>query len=147
MSEIVLTIDGPSTCTQPALTWRDVDALAKHALVEHTETLSAKVRGEGVRLLPLLERARFRSGATHVIVHGGGDYRACLTIAECESAVMAHRLDGAPLPAELGGPLRLLVPSSSNTCLSVKGVHHIVITDRSEPDTVPTPTSQIRKRT
>jgi DMSO/TMAO reductase YedYZ molybdopterin-dependent catalytic subunit len=146
MSKPILLIDGPSTCAQPELAWEDIDADAQgDALVEHTERLSAKVRGEGVRLLLLLERARFRHDATHVIVHGGGDYRACLTLAECATAVLAHRLDGAPLPAELGGPLRLLVPSSSNTCLSVKGVHRVTVTDRAEPDTVPTPISPIRR--
>src|SRR5260370_1084489 len=56
--EIVLTIEGPTAGAQAALTWRDVDEAARDALVEHTETLSAKVRGEGVRLPALLARAR-----------------------------------------------------------------------------------------
>src|SRR5690348_11444764 len=97
---IVLTIDGPSAHDRASFTWRDVDAAASaDALVEHTEKLSPKVRGEGVRLYFLIDPARARR-ATHAIVHGGGDYRACLSLAECESAVVAHRLDGAPLPAE-----------------------------------------------
>jgi DMSO/TMAO reductase YedYZ molybdopterin-dependent catalytic subunit len=142
----MLVIDGPATAGARELDWNDVDAEARgEFLVEHTERLSDKVRGEGVALARLLASAPLLDGASHAIVHGGGDYRACLTLAECRTAVLAHRLDGAPLPAQLGGPLRLLVPSAENKCLSVKAVHRIVITRGPEPDTVPRPTTQLRK--
>ena len=125
-----LRIEGVGLASPIELGWSEVDALAQgSALVEHTERLSPKVRGEGVRLPALLARATPR-GATHLVVHGGGDYRACLALADLQSAVLAHRLDGAPLPASLGGPLRLLVPASDNACLSVKGVFRLELTDR-----------------
>jgi DMSO/TMAO reductase YedYZ molybdopterin-dependent catalytic subunit len=136
-----LRIEGVGLAAPVELGWNDVDARARgSAVVEHTERLSSKVRGEGVRLEALLPAA---AGATHVVVHGGGDYRACLPLAQVASAVLAHRLDGAPLPSSLGGPLRLLVPSSDNTCLSVKEVSRIV-TDHEEPDTVPKPVTPLR---
>ncbi len=143
-----LIIDGPATASPLELDWSDVDAEARgEFLVEHTERLSAKVRGEGVSLARLLARAPLLDGATHAIVHGGGDYRACLALDDCKTAVLAHRLDGAPLPESLGGPLRLLVPSADNQCLSVKAVHRIVVTRGAEPDTVPRPTTPLRKPT
>jgi DMSO/TMAO reductase YedYZ molybdopterin-dependent catalytic subunit len=139
-----LVIEGPAARARVELEWRDVDALAAgDALVEHTERLSAKVRGEGVRLAAVLARA-LGDGATHVVVHGGGDYRACLALETIATAVLAHRSEGAPLPESLGGPLRLLVPSSDNACLSVKGVNRIIVTDHAEPDTVPKPVTPLR---
>jgi DMSO/TMAO reductase YedYZ molybdopterin-dependent catalytic subunit len=128
-------------------TWAEIDAIAKgEALVEHTETLSPKVKGEGVRVGALLARVTASFPVTHVMLHDDGEYRACLTKQEAvESAVLAHRLDGAPLPDAMGGPLRLLVPASANACLSVKRVTRIVLLDHAEPDTVPRPTTPLRK--
>jgi DMSO/TMAO reductase YedYZ molybdopterin-dependent catalytic subunit len=69
-----------------------------------------------------------------------------LTLDEARSvAVLAHRLDGAPLPESHGGPLRLLVPTSDNLCLSVKRVTRIELLTHREPDTVPRPTTQLRR--
>jgi len=142
---MLLTIDG-ACAVRAELAWPDVDALAHGAaLVEKTERLSPKVRGEGVRLDAILLRAGATDRATHVIVHGGGDYRACLPIASLAGAVLAHRLDGAPLPESLGGPLRLLVPSEDNQCLSVKAVMRLELTDHAEPDTVPKPVTPLRR--
>ena len=128
-------------------TWAEIDAIAKgEALVEHTETMSPKVKGEGVRVAALLARVTAPFPVTHVMLHDDGEYRACLTKKEAvESAVLAHRLDGAPLPDAMGGPLRLLVPTSANACLSVKRVTRIVLLDHAEPDTVPRPTTPLRK--
>lgn len=140
-----LTIDG--ACAAPStMDWAAIDALATgDALVPDTAALSAKVRGEGVRLGAILARARPTAAATHVMVHDAGDYRACLTLDEARDvAVLAHRLDGGPLPDALGGPLRLLVPTSENLCMSVKRVTRIALLTRAEPDTVPRPTTKLR---
>jgi 2-dehydropantoate 2-reductase len=80
------------------------------------------------------------------MVHDAGDYRACLPIDEARDiAVLAHRLDGAPLPASSGGPARLLVPTSENLCMSVKNVARIELLTQAAPDTVPRPTTPLRK--
>ena len=142
-----LTIDG--ACAEPTtLSWRAIDTLADgEALVRDTAALSPKVRGEGVRLWAIVARAQPTAAATHVMVHDAGDYRACLTLDEARDvAVLAHRLDGAPLPDALGGPLRLLVPTSDNLCMSVKRVTRIVLLTHAEPDTVPRPTTKLRTR-
>ena len=142
-----LTIDG--ACAHPAeLAWRDVDALAAGAArIDDTAALSPKVRGQGVRLGALLDRVQPLPAATHVMVHDDGDYRACLTLAEARAAaVLAHALDGAPLPDANGGPLRLLVPTHENLCLSVKRVVRLELLTKAAPDTVPRPTTTLRTK-
>jgi DMSO/TMAO reductase YedYZ molybdopterin-dependent catalytic subunit len=136
-------------CQQPLmLTWAELDALALgEALVADTARLSNRVRGQGVRLAALLARARPTASATHVMVHDEGDYRACLTLAEAQAAaVLAHRQADAPLPEAAGGPVRLLVPTSDNACLSVKRVSRVEILTGAQPDTVPRPTTPLRAR-
>jgi DMSO/TMAO reductase YedYZ molybdopterin-dependent catalytic subunit len=139
-----LIVDG--LCAAPrTFDWNALDALAVgEALVEGTERLSPKVRGEGVRLGALLAAVGADPRATHVVVADDGDYRACLPRAEAEAAVVAHRQGGAPLPAALGGPLRLLVPTSDNACLSVKRVTRVTLTDGPIADTVPRPVTPLR---
>lgn len=140
-----LTIDG--ACARPvALAWREVDALATGAArVDNTAALSPKVRGNGVRLGALIDGAQPLPDATHVMVYDDGDYRACLTLDEARAvAVLAHALDGAPLPDGAGGPLRLLVPTHANQCLSVKRVVRVELLTQAAPDTVPRPTTPLR---
>jgi DMSO/TMAO reductase YedYZ molybdopterin-dependent catalytic subunit len=143
----MLTISGDceNACT---LDWRALDSLCNgEARVGDTAKLSPKVRGEGVRLTAVLALARPRASATHVMVHDDGEYRACLALeGEARAAVLAHRADGRPLDDAHGGPLRLLVPSSDNQCMSVKRVTRIVLLDHGEPDTVPRPTTSLRTR-
>ena len=138
----MLKIDGLAS---RELDWQELDALAVgESLVTATEKLSNKVRGEGVKLAALLHDLDPR--VTHVMVHDDDKYKACLSLSEARSAaVLAHRLDGAPLPESMGGPIRLLVPSSKNACMSVKKVARITLLDHAEPDTVPRPTYEVRK--
>src|SRR3954471_18055673 len=138
----MLPIDG--LCEAPgSLDWRALDALcAGDARVDGTDKLSPKVRGEGVRLSAVIARAQPKSSATHVMVHDDGEYRACLALdGEARAAVLAHRSDGQPLADAAGGPVRLLVPTSDNACMSVKRVTRLVLLDHAEPDTVPRPTT------
>jgi DMSO/TMAO reductase YedYZ molybdopterin-dependent catalytic subunit len=141
-----LTVTG--ACEIPlTLDWGALDTLAHGAdLVADTAALSPKVRGQGVKLGAVLELARPLPSATHVMVHDDGEYRACLTLAEAQTvAVLAHRLDGAPLPDASGGPARLLVPTSDNLCMSVKRVTRIELLTHAEADSVPRPTTPLRK--
>jgi DMSO/TMAO reductase YedYZ molybdopterin-dependent catalytic subunit len=139
----MIVIDGLGA--RRTLEWSQLDALAQgESLVDGTEKLSNKVRGEGVKLAALLHDVDAR--VTHVMVHDDDKYKACLSLDEAKaSAVLAHRLDGAPLPDAMGGPIRLLVPTSNNACMSVKHVARITLLDHAEPDTVPRPTYEVRK--
>jgi len=142
----MITVDG--MCAAPrTLAWEELDALCEGAArVQATEKLSPKVRGEGVKLAALLARVEPDARATHVMIFDDGKYRACLTLDEAlQAAVLAHRLEGAPLPDGMGGPVRLLVPSNDNACLSVKRVTRVELLDHAEPDTVPRPVYEVRK--
>jgi DMSO/TMAO reductase YedYZ molybdopterin-dependent catalytic subunit len=141
----MLLIDG--LCEPTTLDWSALDRLcAGEARVDGTERLSNKVRGEGVRLPAVIAAARPHADATHVMVRDDGEYRACLALdGEARGAVLAHRSDGKPLDDAMGGPVRLLVPTSDNACLSVKRVTRITLLPHAEPDTVPRPTTQLRR--
>src|SRR5262245_6188355 len=105
----MLKIEG--LCAAPqSIDWAQLDALCQGEMcvpaTAATEHLSPKVRGEGVRLAALLELAQPAAGVSHVMIHDDDKYRACLTLEEARSAaVLAHRLDGAPLPDAMGGPV------------------------------------------
>lgn len=66
----------------------------------------------GVSVNALLERARPRPAATHLLAHAYGGYTTNLPLADVleHPAFIAHEAEGAPLPADHGGPARLLVP-------------------------------------
>ncbi len=67
---------------------------------------------EGVRVADLLERAQVTDAATHVLVHAHGGYTTNLPLADLllSDVLVTHTFDGAPLEADHGGPVRLLVP-------------------------------------
>lgn len=145
---MTFSLEVSGACEVPlTMDWGVLDSLAKGAdLVADTAALSPKVRGQGVKLGAVLALARPLPTATHVMVHDDGEYRACLTLAEARDvAVLAHRLDGAPLPESAGGPARLLVPTSENLCMSVKRVRRVELLTHAAPDTVPRPTTPLRK--
>jgi DMSO/TMAO reductase YedYZ molybdopterin-dependent catalytic subunit len=70
-------------------------------------------RWRGVRVRTLLERARPRPHATHVMVHSHGGYTTNVPLEALldDDALVAHSFDDAPLEPDHGGPARLLVPS------------------------------------
>lgn len=80
---------------------------------------------EGVRVSELLSRARPQPGGQFVTFHAfDGTYTDSLTLAEAQApeTLLADTLDGRPLPAAHGGPLRLVIPSQ----LGYKNVKWVV---------------------
>ena len=69
-------------------------------------------RWEGVAVSEILRRARVRPEAVAVMVHGEQDYTTNLLLTDLqdEDALLAIKHDGKDLPAEHGGPCRLVVP-------------------------------------
>lgn len=67
----------------------------------------------GVPLGWVLEHVGVGPEVTHVIAHAEDGYSANLPIAAVRdpSALLAYDYEGAPVPPEHGGPLRLLAPS------------------------------------
>jgi DMSO/TMAO reductase YedYZ molybdopterin-dependent catalytic subunit len=88
----------------------------------------------GVRVAPLLDRARPRASATHALIHCFGGYSTNLPLAALrdEDVLIAHRAGGEPLAREHGGPARLLVPSRY-LWKSAKWVQSIELMDHDEP--------------
>jgi DMSO/TMAO reductase YedYZ molybdopterin-dependent catalytic subunit len=66
----------------------------------------------GVAVRDLLDRAGLRQGATHVMGHAAYGYTANLPLADVvrPESIVAYEFDGGPIPAEHGGPVRLVVP-------------------------------------
>jgi sulfane dehydrogenase subunit SoxC len=75
----------------------------------------------GVPLARLLERARLRDAVTEIVFHGADrgfdrgvehDFARSLPLHEAlrEDVLVAHAMNGAPLPPQHGAPLRLVVP-------------------------------------
>ena len=66
----------------------------------------------GVNVRDLLERARPRATASHVLAHCYGGYTTNMPLSDVTEhpALIAHQVDGGPLPRDHGGPARLLVP-------------------------------------
>ena len=80
---------------------------------------------EGVQVAELLSLATPQATGQFVTFHAyGSTYLDALTLAEAQApeTLLADRLDGAPLPTEHGGPLRLVIPSQ----LGYKNVKWVV---------------------
>jgi DMSO/TMAO reductase YedYZ molybdopterin-dependent catalytic subunit len=69
-------------------------------------------RWEGVAASEILRRVRLRPEATAVMVHGEQGYTTNLLLTDllAEDALLAIKHDGKDLPADHGGPCRLVVP-------------------------------------
>jgi DMSO/TMAO reductase YedYZ molybdopterin-dependent catalytic subunit len=66
----------------------------------------------GVDVRALIERARPRPEASHLMAHSYGGYTTNLPLSDVleHPALIAHQVDDAPLEPDHGGPARLLVP-------------------------------------
>ena len=121
-----------------ALRWDELLALPQTELTTdlHCVTRWSKfdTTWRGVRVRDLVERARPRPGATHVLVHAHGGYTTNLPLAALldDDVLIAHTYDGAPLEPDHGGPARLLVPRRY-LWKSAKWVSALELLDHDEP--------------
>jgi len=69
-------------------------------------------RFTGVRFTELTERVGVDDDAVHVVFHALDGYTTDLPLSECtrESVLLAYGYDGDDLPADHGGPLRVVTP-------------------------------------
>ena len=129
---------------EPAvLTWKGFTALPRAEVVSDfhcvTRWSTFDNRWEGVPARAVLERVRPRKEATHVMVvgHKGETrygYSTNLPLADLDrpDVLFVLRHDGADLPAEHGGPLRLLVPHLY-AWKSAKWVRGLIFMDADKP--------------
>jgi DMSO/TMAO reductase YedYZ molybdopterin-dependent catalytic subunit len=66
----------------------------------------------GVRFPTLADRVGVAPDADHVVFHGADDYTTNLSLDVCDrdEVLLTWALDGDPLPADHGGPLRVVTP-------------------------------------
>ena len=134
LSELALRIDGlvAHPITLDAAAWAELPRDAETRDFHCVEGWSVgKVRWAGVRLADVLRGAKPLPTARFVTFHAsGGTYSDSLTLAESldPEVMLADTLDGAPLPHEHGGPVRLVVPSQLGY-KSVKWVTRVELTD------------------
>lgn len=91
-----------------------------------------RVTWEGIRLKELLAAAGIAQGANYVKFYSGdGVYTDALSLeqAEMDDVLVAALIDGKPIPEDLGGPVRLVVPRMY-AYKSVKWLQGIELIDR-----------------
>ena len=97
-------------------TWDDMMALpqAEFTADFHCVTTWSKldVTWRGIGVPDLMQQLAVDPAAAHVMLHCYGGYTTNLALAEFNRPenFLAHTLTGAPLPADHGGPMRLVVP-------------------------------------
>jgi len=97
-------------------TWDDLMAMPQHDFTAdfHCVTTWSKldVQWTGVKVMDLMRHLEIDPKAAHVMEHCYGDYTTNIALDDFlrEENFLAHTLLGEPLPADHGGPLRLVVP-------------------------------------
>lgn len=112
--------------------WETFGALPRTELrVEHGRLWS------GVAMREVLSRLLLEGTAAYVMVHAFGGYVACRSLVElaASDALLATHVDGAPLAARHGGPVRLLLPSAGFN-VSVKWVCGLEVLNKRWPGTL-----------
>ncbi len=110
-----LAVDG-AVETPLSLSWQDFLALPQVEDVQDFHCVTGwsrmDLRFGGVRLETVLALAHPRAEATHVLFHAHDGYTTNLPLEEAlkEDVLLAHAVDGAPLPVEHGGPCRVVTP-------------------------------------
>ena len=117
--------------------WDEIAALP--GVVAEAATVAPGAHGAAVAMAPVITLAAPTAVATHCTVASrDGDYTASIPIATLrQGGWLAFALDGSPLPADLGGPLRLTVADGATLCWNVKDVGELRFTAAHEPDSVP----------
>ena len=109
------TVDG-AVETPLTLSWEDLLALPQEDLDADFHCVTGwsilDVAFRGVRLETVLALARPAADATHVMVHGYDGYSTNLPLEEAlkPDVLLVHAIEGKPLGAERGGPVRIVVP-------------------------------------
>jgi hypothetical protein len=110
-----------------------MDRLALMALPDQVEDVAQEVPGRTGRAVPLarvLEQAAPPAGAVFQVVASDGMVTDPAPVEAVGEALLLHSLpDGTPLPQELGGPFRILVPPGEgrSACSNVKKVARVLV--------------------
>lgn len=109
-----LTISG--LAEPKTFTWAEIMALPQSEFTAdfHCVTTWSKldVTWRGIKMPDLMAELSLDPQAAYVLMHCYGDYTTNLSLEDFARPenFLAHTLNGAPLPAEHGGPMRVVVP-------------------------------------
>ncbi|MGF6848325.1 DMSO/TMAO reductase YedYZ molybdopterin-dependent catalytic subunit [Chitinophaga sp. W3I9] len=98
------------------LSWEDFLALPQTSDTSdfHCVTTWSKLNMNwvGVRLLDLAALVQPKDTATHILCYGYDDYTTNVSLEEAlkPDVLLVHTFEGAPLPKEHGGPVRMITP-------------------------------------
>jgi DMSO/TMAO reductase YedYZ molybdopterin-dependent catalytic subunit len=136
-AEWTFTVDG-HVAEETRWTWDEIHALpqSRYDGDIHCVTTWSKLAmtWSGVSVDLLLDAARPRAGASHVLAHSHTGYTTNLPLADVTGgrAWVAFEAEGEPLHREHGGPARLLVPHLY-FWKSAKWVAGLTVLDHDEP--------------
>jgi len=132
----MLTIAGE--VTEPrSLTFADLAAIDGTYQVNDVSRLVPGRKGDAVRLAGILKLVQPRESAKYLGLHSSSDdFHASIPLeAVADRALVIYRLDGQPLPAKAGGPVRFFIPDFAvchteeiDECANVKFVDQIELT-------------------
>ncbi len=100
---------------------------------------AGRLANGAVPVASVVERFPIDPSATHCsVVSRDSSYSASIPLDELLSGGrLAYALDGEPLPADKGGPIRLSVVQGATLCWNVKDVGELRFTAGKEPDSIP----------
>jgi DMSO/TMAO reductase YedYZ molybdopterin-dependent catalytic subunit len=119
------------------LTFADLAAIDSAFQVNDVSRLVPGRKGDAVRLAGILKLVQPRGSARYLGLHSSSDnFHASIPLeAVAERALVIYRLDGQPLPAKAGGPVRFFIPDFAachteeiDECANVKFVDRIELT-------------------
>jgi DMSO/TMAO reductase YedYZ molybdopterin-dependent catalytic subunit len=124
----------------------DYDALA--ALPEQiadVSKLAEERQGGAVTLASVIGKAGATDEARYITLFAEGDYSASVPLdSVLDQAILIYQLEGAPLPTEMGGPVRFFIPDVAacqtadvDTCANVKYVRRIELSAEPGVDSRP----------
>ena len=132
----MLTIAGE--VAQPrTLTFADLAAIDAMYQVADVSRLVPGRKGDAVRLDGILKLVQPRGSVKYLGLHSSADdFHASIPLAAvADRALVIYRLDGQPLPAKAGGPVRFFIPDFAachteeiDECANVKFVDRIELT-------------------
>lgn len=101
---------------EKSFSWQDLMQLLSHEIrrdfhcVTHWSKL--EVKWQGVRTSDFVASLEVDPEATHVMLHCYGGYTTNLPLGDflADGCLLAYKLEGADLPVEHGGPVRVIVP-------------------------------------
>ena len=98
-----------------------------------------------VPLRSILQRAGVEADATHITVTASdGEFSASVPLVDVADALLVYELEEEPLPVDMGGPFRFLIPNvgscasaAVDACANVKYVARLTVSKGPGRDTRP----------